>query len=127
MKSNKILFAVSVLVSTHSSVLLAHDPVSNDFPTLDRVEYVIACMKRHGGENYDTLYGCACAIDYLSTRFSYDEFNEAQVYRQLRRSPGERGGVFRDPDQAGILRDKLSEVEQQSLKHCHLKPVAGNG
>lgn len=94
---------------------------SNDFPTLARVEYVLQCMHEYGGENYDNLYGCACTVDKIAEQFSYDEFSGAMVYANLRRTPGERGGVFRDPDQAGELRKKLETVREAAASACHLK------
>lgn len=94
-----------------------------DFPTQARVEYVLGCMKKHGGENYDTLYGCVCSVDYLRSQFSYDEYSEAEVYRQLRSSPGERGGVFRDPEQADQLRERLEQAQEAADKRCFIKQV----
>lgn len=89
-----------------------------DFPTLARVEFVLGCMNQRGGQNYNTLYGCVCQIDALREQFSYDEYTEAEVYRQLRSSPGERGGVFRDPDQADRLRERLVATLETSTQRC---------
>ena len=96
----------------------------NDFPTLDRVEYVLGCMNQHGGENYDNLYSCVCAIDYLGSQFTYDEYSQAQVFRMLRSTPGEKGGVFRDPTQSEILRDKIDAADEAIAKRCFLKTSA---
>lgn len=96
----------------------------DDFPTLARVEYVLACMKIHGRETYDSLYGCVCAIDYIRSQFSYEEYSEAEVYRQLRSSPGERGGLFRDPDQADTLREKFAQVNETAEKRCFMGKAA---
>ena len=95
--------------------------VPDDFPTLARVEHVLGCMNKRGGQTYDTLYGCVCQIDAIRAQFGYEEYSEAEVYRQLRSSPGERGGVFRDPDQADMLREKLVAVLESSEKSCFLK------
>lgn len=90
----------------------------NDFPTLDRVEYVLGCMNQNGGENYDNLYRCVCAIDYLRSQFNYDEYSQAQVFRMLRSTPGEIGGVFRDPEKSDVLRDKLDAADEVIAKRC---------
>lgn len=50
------------LSSLGISLLLAANAVptaasANDFPTTSRVEYVIECMKTHGGK-YEYLYKC---------------------------------------------------------------------
>ncbi len=93
---------------------------ANDFPTSARVEYVLKCMNEHGGQRYETLYKCSCSLDKLATQISYDEFAEAQTYLYLRRTPGERGSVFRDPPQADTLRDKLVSAKQNAKASCFL-------
>lgn len=97
-----------------------------DFPTLARVEYVIGCMNQRGAETYDTLYGCSCTVDHLRSQFSYDEYSEAETYRQLRGTPGERGGMFRDPEQADLLRDKLAAALETAEKRCFIKNLSAN-
>lgn len=94
---------------------------ANDFPTLERVEYVLRCMNEHGGEDYNTLYGCVCKIDQIAAHMTYEDYAEAEVFRQLRSTPGERGGVFRDPPRADELRDKLQEATDTAEKSCFIK------
>lgn len=108
-----VCFALLSLSVSLPSLVLA-----NDFPTHDRVEYVFRCMREHGGENYDNLYACSCKIDRIADAFSYAEFTEAETFRQLRRTAGERGGLFRDPPRADMLRDKLSEVSERAERGC---------
>ncbi|MGH7927283.1 MAG: hypothetical protein ACREQV_05775 [Candidatus Binatia bacterium] len=91
---------------------------ANDFPTQARVEYVLRCMDYHGERVYENLYACVCSIDTIATRFSYDEYVEAEVFAQLRSTPGERGGVFRDPDAAKQLADKYVEVTEAAEESC---------
>lgn len=101
--------------------LLAATPVqANDFPTTARVEYVLKCMHEHGGQGYDTLYKCSCSVDKLAAQISYQEYTEAETYVQLRSTPGERGGVFRDPPQAGQLRDRLADTKLSAESACFL-------
>lgn len=91
---------------------------ANDFPTQARVEFVLGCMSERGGLSYDTLYPCVCLIDRIAETMSYDEFAEAQVFAQLRSTPGERGGVFRDPDQAETLTAKLESAQEEGESSC---------
>ena len=115
-------FGENVLVLSVILTLFALLPTStanaNDFPTLARVEYVLRCMDSNGGQKYEILYACTCLIDKIADKFAYDEFVEAEVYRQLRRTPGERGGVFRDPDQASLLVRKINDVTEAAKKSC---------
>lgn len=92
--------------------------LGNDFPTQARVEFVLGCMEELGGQSYDTLYRCVCLIDKIAESMSYEEFAEAQVFSQLRSTPGERGGVFRDPEQARSLTDKLNAATARGRAAC---------
>ncbi|MFO1350561.1 MAG: hypothetical protein U1F68_07760 [Gammaproteobacteria bacterium] len=109
-----------------ADIATAADTPSGDFPTLARVEYVFECMTKHGGENYDNLYSCVCAIDYIRARFSYEEYSEAVTYQKMRESGGERGAIFRDPPRAGELRQKLADIGKQAESQCYLKTPQSN-
>lgn len=99
---------------------------SNDFPTQARVEFVLGCMNDNGGQSYDTLYPCVCLIDRIAGAMSYAEFARAQVFVQLRSTAGERGGVFRDPEQAQVLAEKLETAMEQGRAACFVgKPNTG--
>lgn len=91
---------------------------ANDFPTQARVEYVLRCMDSNGGQKYETLYSCICIIDKIADKIAYDEFVEAEVFAQLRRTPGERGGLFRDPDRASLLVRKINSLTEAAEKSC---------
>lgn len=94
--------------------------VVNDFPTQARVEYVFECMEQHGGQNYDNLYHCSCMMDEIAKRLPYQEYSEAVVFTKLRSTPGEAGGVFRDPPQAKRLREKLQAAESEAESICFI-------
>lgn len=91
---------------------------ANDFPTLARVEYVLQCMMELGGENYDHLYGCSCRADKVAGALSYEEYNEATTFTYLKRTPGERGGLFRDPPRSRELVEKLAQAKAHAEKSC---------
>lgn len=94
---------------------------ANDFPTQARVEFVLGCMNERGSQSYDTLYPCVCLVDQIAEAMSYAEFAEAQVFSQLRSTPGERGGVFRDPDRAGLLTEKLQAAMDAGQARCFVQ------
>lgn len=89
---------------------------TNDFPTLARVEYVLRCMDYHGGQVYENMYSCVCSIDRIATEFSYDDFVKAEVLAQLRTTPGERGGLFREGGRE--LVSKYLEVTEAAETSC---------
>lgn len=100
---------------------------ANDYPTQARVEFVLGCMNEHGGQSYDTLYPCVCLIDRIADEMSYDEFAEAQVFAQLRSTPGERGGMFRGPERARRLTDKLESLLEHSQARCFVAGEPNGG
>ncbi|MGJ0515927.1 MAG: hypothetical protein ACR65O_09300 [Methylomicrobium sp.] len=93
----------------------------NDFPTRDRVEYVLNCVARHGGLTYITQYACGCKIDKIAEKMSFAEYEAANTFTYLRSTPGEAGGVFRDPKQSKDLRKLLKEAEAYAEKQCFVK------
>lgn len=90
----------------------------NDFPTLTRVEYVLSCMKEKGGNNYDNMYHCVCAVDHVAARMPHEEFLQAETFETNKYLGGERGNLFRDPPQAKALRDKLKSVLDEANAAC---------
>lgn len=94
----------------------------NDYPTLTRVEFVLECMKEQGGQTYDNLYHCACAVDKVAERMSHEEYAQAQTFTHMFNTPGERGAEFRDPPQSAKLRNALKEAKVEAAAACFLKP-----
>ncbi|MEE9354675.1 MAG: hypothetical protein V3U75_03715 [Methylococcaceae bacterium] len=95
--------------------------LANDFPTQDRVEYVLQCMQKHGGQRYETLYPCICSADKLAEKITFTEYTEAKTFTYLRGTPGENGAVFRDPPKAKELRKKLEDAELYAAQACFVK------
>lgn len=115
---------LAIMASALLAPVVAH---ANDFPTQARVEFVLGCMAEEGGQSYDTFYPCVCLVDRIAAEMTYKEFSEAQVFSQLRSTPGERGGVFRDPEQAGTLTRKLAETTARGRAACFVGKLANKG
>lgn len=94
---------------------------SNDFPTRDRVDYVLECVAKHGGLTYISQYACGCKIDKIAEQMSFEEYEAARTFGQMQKTPGENGAPFRDPKQSKDLRGKLKEVEAAAEKACFVK------
>jgi hypothetical protein len=109
---------LTALLGAGAGLLAAAPARANDFPTQARVEYVLRCMDAAGGQNYNNLYACVCEVDRIAEAFSYAEFTEAETYALMRSTPGEQGGVFRDPDRAGDLQKKYREVVAGAEQAC---------
>ncbi len=101
--------------------LLPLSAVANDFPTQARVEYVLLCMKEQGGQTIQNLYACSCALDRLSGKLSYDQYVEVETLRVLIKTPGEKGGAFRDiPDARKYLRS-FDVMKRDALNSCTVR------
>lgn len=129
-KHHALLFGLCMYAAVSGTSLAApagntvEAPGQNDFPTLARVEFVMQCMQRHGGQNYDTLYPCVCSADHVAARMHYEDFAEAQTFTYLFSTAGERGGVFRDPERSDTLREQLEEAMTSAEAACFVKPGA---
>ena len=77
-------------------------------------------MDSNGGQKYEILYSCICIIDKIAEKIAYDEYVEGDVFAQVRTTPGERGGLFRDPDQASLLVKKISNLTEAAKKSCFM-------
>jgi hypothetical protein len=83
----KILLATAAVCV---AILMPGLAAANDFPTTSRVEYVLECMKDHGGK-YEYLYKCSCAIDQIASRLKHDDYVEASTASRHQSLGGERG------------------------------------
>ena len=112
-------------------VLSATEASANDIPTVDRALFIEECMALKNSRNYETLYGCACTLDKIAEKYSYDEFVEADSYMRMRNMRGERGGLFRGSDQARKIRKEFTEVKTRAEAACfpkHMSSIsAGEG
>lgn len=96
-------------------------PFVNDFPTQERVDYVLSCIAKHGGLTYITQYGCGCKADKIAEKMSFADYDKARTYGFLRKTAGEAGGVFRDPEEAKRLKKLIQEAEAYAEKMCFVK------
>ena len=97
-------------------------PLVNDYPTRDRVEYVLNCVAQHGGLTYITQYACGCKIDKIAEKLTFKEFESAKTFTYLSKGQtGDAGGAFRDPAHSKDLRKRLKEAEAYAEKSCFVK------
>ena len=96
------------------------DRAGHDYPTSARVEYVQECMLRNGGE-LSYLYKCSCAIDRIANELAYDDFVEWGTFARNASLAGERGGVFRDSDQARENTKRYRALEADAYRTCGLQ------
>ena len=96
---------------------------ANDYPTSARVEYVLDCMNRQGGQSYNTLYACVCTIDKIAAKMPYKRYEYAQTMSVMIKTPGEKGGAFRDaPGARGLVKEYKSLLESTEA-NCFVNTV----
>jgi hypothetical protein len=93
---------------------------AHDYPTVDRVEYVLECMWNHSNRQ-EYLYKCSCAIDEIAKELTYDQYVEAATAARGQGFPGERGGAFRDPEGIKSLAKKYRELQNRANAQCVIK------
>lgn len=94
---------------------------ANDYPTRDRVDYVLECVAKHGGLSYINQYACGCKIDKIAEQLSFAEYEAAHTFVQMQKTPGENGAPFRDPKHAKDLRAQLKSADAAAEKACFVK------
>lgn len=106
------------------AALNAH--AAEGYPTLERVDHVLTCMKSHGGQTVDNLYACACEIDIIAQQLTFEDFTEARTFEIYKRMPGEKGGLFRDSQRADEIVGQLEKAREEAQKRCFVgrKPGA---
>ena len=138
MKYHLILLSLALVASLSDNALAAkkakstkkNTPVAptnflNEYPTRDRVEYVLNCIAQKDGNlskmDYVTQYACGCKIDKIAEKMSFADFEAAKTFGYLSKQAGDAGGVFRDPSQAKDLKARIKEAEEYAQKACFVK------
>lgn len=94
---------------------------ANDFPTLDRVDQALTCMKQHGGQTVDNLYSCTCVIDTIASFLPYKQWLEATTFRTFKAMPGEKGSLFRESPVGSNDVKRLEQAEKEAQRRCFLR------
>lgn len=129
-KSTSFLFGLT-LVSVISGCATAPEkpveqaepaPFVSDYPTRDRVDYVLNCVAQHGGLTYISQYACGCKIDKIAEKLSFAEYEAAKTFTYLTKGQtGDAASAMRDPAQSKDLRKRLKDAEQFAEKSCFVK------
>ena len=107
---HRVVFALTLFQA--AGVVSAHD-----YPTAGRVEFVLECMQRNEGKQ-EFLYKCACLIDEIAQKYSYDDFIEAATAARYQSLAGDRGGLFRAPPKPRATAKRAQQVQGEAMKRC---------
>ena len=89
-----------------------------DYPTVDRVEYVHACMRDNPGQPQAMVYKCSCLIDTIARQMSYEEFVDASTAANAYTIGGERGETVRAYLPAKQMADRFRDMQSRGKKSC---------
>lgn len=102
---------------------LAPVAAAYDYPTMDRVDHVMTCMRTNGGQNIDNLQRCSCEIDVIAQQLAFDDFNAARTYEIYKQMPGEKGSLFRESELGDASIAKLAAAREDAKKRCFVGAV----
>jgi lysyl-tRNA synthetase class II len=107
------LAGVSLLGLAASADELKLETLANDYPTVDRADYVFACMQTNGPTR-DVLEKCSCSIDQIAALLPYAEYIEAETIMSVGMRGGDAASLFSSPQmQKKIHTLKLAQVEAE--------------
>lgn len=95
-------------------------PRPRNYPTADRVIYVLDCMRQHPGPEFEMLSKCSCTLDRLAARLSFDDFTAMTTATNANSIGGERGNVIRDTEVLQKDVRRFRELQAQAKKACFI-------
>lgn len=108
------LCAAACALAAALAAPLAAQEATNDYPTVDRAEYVFACMATNG-QTRSALERCACSIDAIAAILPFADYEAGETVLRMRQTTGERSSLFRAPglmtDKVAVLRRAQAEAE----------------
>lgn len=109
-----LALALALAVALAAPLPLAAQEGGNDYPTVDRAEYVFACMATNG-QTRSALERCACSIDAIAAILPFADYVAGETVLRMRQTTGERSSLFRTPglmtDKVAVLRRAQAEAE----------------
>jgi hypothetical protein len=90
-----------------------------DYPTETLADYVLGCMGANG-QTPDMLRRCACSIDHIASKLSYDDYLKAETVLRLQQVPGASPNlaIYRNTPWAQAVIDKLRSVQVEAEGKC---------
>lgn len=109
-----------VIFAAAATLAAAHAQAANDFPTVERVEYVLECMRNNPGPRQEMLYKCSCTLDELSKIYTHEQFVDGSTVANALSIGGERGAVLCDSESAKEVAMSFRATVNKAKKACFL-------
>ena len=90
----------------------------NNYPTLDRVQYVLECAQNYPDKvHQEMIYKCSCAIDEIAKQLSYDDFVNDWTASKAVTIAGDRGAIREHQMVKGMVK-QYKDVQATAEKNC---------
>ena len=113
----KTILAAACLVVMPYTFAGESECSGDDFPTTAVADYILGCMAANGN-TFAALNQCSCSIDFIKSRMTYSDFEEAQTIMQVQLDRGQRGIFFRDSNWAKKRVEVLEKYQAESTLRC---------
>jgi hypothetical protein len=111
------LRAAVALVAACAAGMPALADELNDYPTVARTDYVLACMKANG-ETRRALEQCSCSIDVIASVLPYDRYVTAETVLSVGQVQGDRAAQFRTSEPAKAALNDLRRAQAEAEVRC---------
>lgn len=90
----------------------------NNYPTIDRVQYVLECVQNYPDKvHQEMIYKCSCAIDEIAKQIKYDDFINDWTSSKAISIAGDRGAIREHVMVKGMVKE-FKEVQAAAQKIC---------
>lgn len=114
MKRTASRFAAIVTVALagiSATATRADEDLINDYPTIDRADYVYGCMQVNGNTRL-ALERCSCSIDVIAGVLPYAQYQHASTIKSLVLRGGESVAQFQSPASNKVVHElQLAQIE----------------
>lgn len=119
MKITRTLLMVLVLAVSSSAFAAKTKVHVNNYPTLDRVQYVMECAQNYPNKPHqEMIYKCSCAIDEMAKQIPYEDFINAWTSVKAMTIAGDRGAIREDKmvkSMAKLFKDSQANAQKTCL------------
>ncbi|MFD1881652.1 hypothetical protein [Paracoccus pacificus] len=111
------LFHAAILAAMALPAAAQTPAAQSDFPTEDRVRFVLLCMEANG-RSPENLRRCSCKIDEIGALISYDDYVAGETVLRMQQVPGERAAMYRGAGMLSATVDKLRSADAEAELVC---------
>ncbi len=101
-----------ILVMLGSSMVAGAAFAAEGYPTVARVDYVLACMAANG-QDFLTMQRCSCSIDSIAEAIPFEIYEQIETIQRMRQGRGELALLFRTSPR---LEEKMQVFGQAQIE-----------